>query len=230
MATQIELLERIANALERIAFAMSPESPNYRRPLAEFPNFNWPEIGAREVARDAQGATLVEWSSYEWKRRNKADFGNDIFFTRPAGKDETGRTRYLRLITFSPPTPVKRVSADVREALAEATAALPAPTVPPAPVPAAPPAPTVPTAPADAVTPPTDEDELFSYWYNDGSKECPEQTKKIFDKFRRDMGRRPQSAAELKLWHANPWPRPAPAPVAPPARSALDMANEMLFS
>lgn len=217
MSTQTALLERIANALERIAFAMSPESPNYRRPLADFANFDWSQIGASVTATDAHGATIIEWAGYEWKRRNKADFGNDIFYTRPAGKDETGHNKYLRLITFSPPTPVKKVSADVREALAEATAALPAPAVP------TPPAP---------VTPPADEAELFSYWYSDNSKECTPQTRTIFDKFRRDMGRRPQNAAELKLWHAAPWPRPAaaPAPVAPPARSALDMANEMLFS
>lgn len=219
MTTQTALLERIAIALERIAFTMSPESPNYRRPLADFANFDWSQIGASVTATDAHGATIIEWAGYEWKRRNKADFGNDIFYTRPAGKDETGRTRYLRLITFSPPTPVKKVSADVREALAEATAVLPAPPAP--------------------VASPADEAELFSYWYSDGSRECPPQARTIFDKFRRDMGRRPVNAAELKLWHANPWPRPAPAPVAPPARpapvaqpvrSALDMANEMLFS
>ncbi len=227
MSTQLELLERIANALERIAFAMAPESPNYRRPLADFPNFNWSQIGASVTATDPHGPTLVEWGGYEWKRRNKADFGNDIFFTRPAGKDESGRNKYLRLITFSPPTPVKRVAADVREALAEATA-----TPPPAPI--APVAPALSQPAPVAVAPP--EDELFSYWYEDGSKQCPDQTRRVFDKFRREMGRRPLNSAELKLWHATPWPRPAeapaPAPVAPstPTRREVDIANELLFS
>lgn len=225
MTTQLEILERIATALERIAFAMAPESPNYRRPLAEFPTFDWSQIGASITTTDPHGPAMVEWGGYEWKRRNKADFGNDIFYTRPAGKDETGRNRYLRLITFSPPTPVKRVAADVREALAEATAAPPAPVAP---------APVAPVAP-----PPTEGEELFSYWYQDKSKQCPDQTKRIFDKFRREMGRRPLNSAELKLWHANPWPRPAeapapvtPAPVAPstPTRREVDIANELLFS
>lgn len=111
MATEIEkliqltqaqtaILTTISRQLERMAQASAPASPNYRRRLSEYPQFDWSEIGATVTATDDQGVSEVEWNLHRFTRRaGSGKFGKAIWFSRPTGKDGD-ETNYARLITF----------------------------------------------------------------------------------------------------------------------------------
>jgi hypothetical protein len=95
----VEALERIAIALEGI----KPEkpAPNYKKDLKNFPDFNWEQIGAQVEKKDQYGAATVLWNAQRYVRRSPENaYGTAIFFTRCVGKDETGKNKYERLITF----------------------------------------------------------------------------------------------------------------------------------
>ncbi len=93
----IQVLERIANALERLS---PQEAPNYRRSLKNWQEFDWSDIGAVVMGKDKFGPTVVEWQGKEFKRRSPENaYGAVIFFSRAIGKDGD-RTLYERLITF----------------------------------------------------------------------------------------------------------------------------------
>jgi hypothetical protein len=99
----LQLLERIAQALETLARAGAPAEPNYVKPLADYRGFAWESIGASVVQEDADGPTHVEWGGALWTRRSPANkFDPAIWFSRAAGKDSEGNVNYLRLITFKP--------------------------------------------------------------------------------------------------------------------------------
>jgi len=103
-SAQVAALGRIAAALEAIALTKAP-APNFIRPIADYPTFEFESIGARVTGRDQHGVTEVEWAGYQWTRRSPSNkFGTAIWFSRPAGKDEAGNVRYVRLITFREPT------------------------------------------------------------------------------------------------------------------------------
>ena len=96
---QVEALERIAIALE----GMKPEkpAPNYKKDLKNFPDFNWEQIGAQVEKKDQYGAATVLWNAQRYVRRSPENaYGTAIFFTSCVGKDETGKNKYERLITF----------------------------------------------------------------------------------------------------------------------------------
>jgi len=96
---QVEALERIAIALE----GMKPEkpAPNYKKDLKNFPDFNWEQIGAQVEKKDQYGAATVLWNAQRYVRRSPENaYGTAIFFTRCVGKDEMGKNKYERLITF----------------------------------------------------------------------------------------------------------------------------------
>lgn len=42
--------------------------PIFQRHLDEYLDFDWSQIGARVIARDEWGATIVEWNGHQWKR------------------------------------------------------------------------------------------------------------------------------------------------------------------
>lgn len=111
--------DRIANALERMA-PQTTAAPNYQRPLEEFPNFDWESIGAEVVKSDRYGAGVVIWQGKQFVRRSpENEFGASVWFARCMGKDESGRNKYERLITFSPiqERKVKPVSREVEAML-----------------------------------------------------------------------------------------------------------------
>jgi len=94
-------LKRIAAALETLSRAGEPEEPNLVRPIGEFGGFDWAGIGASVVQSDRDGPTHLEHGGYLWTRRSPSNkFDPAIWFSRPAGKDDAGEIRYLRLITF----------------------------------------------------------------------------------------------------------------------------------
>jgi hypothetical protein len=100
-------LKSIDHHLAEIATALQTEAggqdggPNYYRTLDEYPTFDWSTIGAVEILRDTHGATLVRFQGREFKRRTHPKFGNQIWFSRGAGKDDEGNVVYVRLITFA---------------------------------------------------------------------------------------------------------------------------------
>jgi hypothetical protein len=108
-----ETLNRIADALERIATALEltageKPAPNYREDIKNYPKFDWTSIGAEVLKADRYGAGLVRWRGKNYTRRSpQNNFGTTVFFSRCTGKDETGRNVYERLITFSPVEEVK---------------------------------------------------------------------------------------------------------------------------
>lgn len=114
-------LERIANALERIAIALETAqgekpAPNYKQDLKNFANFDWNSIGAEVEKSDRYGVATVIWQGKRFVRRSPENaYGAAIFFTRCVGKDEDGRNKYERLITFTPVEEIK-VRAISREA------------------------------------------------------------------------------------------------------------------
>lgn len=97
----LALLGSIAGSLATIERSLLPEAPNYKRPIADFADFDWDSIGARVVKTDAYGVAQVEHNDQVYTRRAPENkFGEAIWFSRPDGKDADGNNRYVRLITF----------------------------------------------------------------------------------------------------------------------------------
>jgi DdrB-like protein len=121
---QNELLRMIATSLEgieshlrQIAFSSNP-APNYQRPLSEFLTFDWPSIGATVLNRDDDGVTAVEWNGQVFTRRSPNNkFDAAVWFSRHFGKDSDGKNKYLRLITFKPPSESGPIGAKAKKAI-----------------------------------------------------------------------------------------------------------------
>lgn len=96
MAAQTAVLSIIAEELSKIAQAAAPEEPAYRRPLSDYPKFNWDSIGAEILKQDGQGATMIQWGGKIWRRYSgTGKYGDAIWFSRSVGERE-----FIRLITF----------------------------------------------------------------------------------------------------------------------------------
>lgn len=95
-------VERLAAALETIASANAPESPDHRFPLKAYPNFDWSAIGAEPIARDKSGPLVVKWNGFTFVRRfaDTPKYGKAIMFSRNAGRGEDGN-EYHSLVKFS---------------------------------------------------------------------------------------------------------------------------------
>lgn len=179
LAKTASSLERIADALDRMAIASAPAAPDYRRSLAEYPGFDWSTIGAQVIAGDEFGPTTLEQGGYQYTRRSPQNkFGEAIWYSRPLGRDAEGKVKYARLITFTKPAEAEPVPGRVARAVGEAMerkgqggqpqgiAPTPTPTI----APTAPPktqaaqtgqaqgtAPTAPTKPSQTPPPPAPE-------------------------------------------------------------------------
>lgn len=75
--------------------------PNWTRPLSSYMS-KWPEaIGAKILASDEYGVTVVCWCGHIYLRRTGNNkYGAAIWFSRCTGKDVNGDNQYVRLITF----------------------------------------------------------------------------------------------------------------------------------
>lgn len=94
-------LERIADALERLATGSKPTAPDIVRPIEQYVNFDWASIDAEVVKLDDDGPTHVSHKGRLFTRRSPSNkFDPAIWYSTPAGKDDDGNTLYLRLITF----------------------------------------------------------------------------------------------------------------------------------
>lgn len=115
----IDILAEISRNLGVIASALSP-APDLRRPLEDYIAFDWSTIGARVIARDDDGPTVVEYGGRIYKRRapdNK--YGAAIWFSRADGKDAEGNNNYVSLISFEIfKNEVEPIGHKAREALA----------------------------------------------------------------------------------------------------------------
>ena len=104
----VNLLAAVASATTRIADAMeahqaqdADEDQTIVMTLSDYKAFDWATIGARAIFTDADGVGAVQGADGKiYNRRNKADFGNDIWFARGAGKDKDGKAKYKALIRF----------------------------------------------------------------------------------------------------------------------------------
>ncbi len=95
------LLGSIAGSLATIERSLLPEAPNYKRPIADYADFDWSSIGAQVIKTDQWGVAQVEHNDQVYTRRAPENkFGEAIWFSRPDGKDADGNNRFLRLITF----------------------------------------------------------------------------------------------------------------------------------
>ena len=103
----IALGKRVAMIEEaaRLILETFKPGPEYQRHLSEYPGFDWRQIGARPIAKDKWGVTVVEWNGTVWKRRSVNNkYGANIWFARCVGKEktETGeKNKYAWLINFS---------------------------------------------------------------------------------------------------------------------------------
>lgn len=143
--------------------------PNYQRPLAEYPAFDWETIGAEVVKCDQHGATLVAWRGDEFSRRRHADYDASIWFSRYTGqKDENDRKVYARLITFTArPRVVKSLPDEVSSRLPPvgATSSSPSSRARPASkTPASAPAPAPASTSASAPSPASDPVTPTQFW------------------------------------------------------------------
>ncbi len=116
----VEILAVISRNLGIIASALSP-APEIRRPLEDYLAFDWAAIGARVLAKDQDGPTIVEHNGRIYKRRapdNK--YGAAIWFSRADGKDAEGNNNYVSLISFEIfKNEVEPIGHKVREALGQ---------------------------------------------------------------------------------------------------------------
>lgn len=93
---------QLLTEIRAIRVALQP-GPNYRRSLKAYPKFDFASIGAEVVASDKVGATIVMWGGHVWKRRfGTGKFGDAIWFSRSAGKDDDGENEYHCLVKFQP--------------------------------------------------------------------------------------------------------------------------------
>lgn len=118
MAVSFREIER---HVKQFAIASNP-GPNYRKSLAEFPRFDWSEIGAEVIKRDATGVAAVEWNGRLFTRRspnNKFDVA--IWFSRCIGKDDAGGNRYEKLITFKDSGDAEEISGKAKKLILEGT-------------------------------------------------------------------------------------------------------------
>lgn len=100
------LIERLIGVVERIARALEasnpePPAPNYKADIKEYPDYQWDAIGAEIEQVDRYGAATVLWRGKRFVRRSPENsYGAVVFFSRCVGKDESGKDKYERLITF----------------------------------------------------------------------------------------------------------------------------------
>lgn len=113
---EIDPLERIAIALERIADLLEQHQPeakalNFTASMENFKTFDWGRIGATIERSDEYGAAIVSYKGYEYSRRSPENsYTPAIYFSRCIGKDLMGKNKYERLITFKRSSEINPVS------------------------------------------------------------------------------------------------------------------------
>lgn len=94
---QSELLAEIASYL-----STNQVMPSFKRPIEEYTNFDWSQIGAQVITRDDYGVAQVSFRGKIYTRRNPENkYKEAIFYSTCIGKDEKGENKYERLITFT---------------------------------------------------------------------------------------------------------------------------------
>jgi DdrB-like protein len=124
MSALNELLQMIAESLQAVELRLremsisSNPAPNYRRPLSDYRDFDWASIGAIVLKEDKDGATEVEWNGQVFTRRSPENhFDSAVWYSRCVGKDSDGKNKYLRLITFKPPSESGPIGAKAKKAI-----------------------------------------------------------------------------------------------------------------
>jgi hypothetical protein len=110
-------LRGVESHLRQIAVSSNP-TPNYQRPLSEYPTFDWPSIGATVLNRDGDGVTAVERNGQVFTRRSPSNkFAEAIWFSRHLGQDSDGNKRYARLITFRALNDAEPIASKAKKAI-----------------------------------------------------------------------------------------------------------------
>ena len=110
-------LQGVESHLRQMAVSSNP-TPNYQRPLSEYPIFDWPSIGATVLNRDEDGATAVEWNGQVFTRRSPSNkFDAAVWFSRHLGQDADGNKRYARLISFKTLSDAEPIAAKAKKAI-----------------------------------------------------------------------------------------------------------------
>ena len=81
----VQLLTRIADALEHLASNGKPAEPNYQIPIQQYAKFDWSVINATVLGQDPDGPTHVGWGGAIWTRRSPENkkYEPVIFYSRP---------------------------------------------------------------------------------------------------------------------------------------------------
>jgi hypothetical protein len=112
-----ESLQGVELHLREMSISSNP-APNYRRPLSDYQDFDWGTIGAIVLKEDKDGATEVEWNGQVFTRRSAENhFDAAVWYSRCVGKDSDGKNKYLRLISFKPPTESGPIGAKAKKAI-----------------------------------------------------------------------------------------------------------------
>lgn len=98
----LSLLGLIADSVAILAGERDPdEAPDIEMPMGAYRDFDWSSLGARILASDEDGATVVQYNGKTYRRRSPENqFDAAIWYSRCIGKDETGRNEYVRLVSF----------------------------------------------------------------------------------------------------------------------------------
>lgn len=111
-----EATVQVERNLGRLASAGGNSSPNFFKNLSAFPTFDWSTINAKVVESDRDGVSVVEWEGRMFTRRKgNADYDPALYFSVCTGKDDAGKNKYDRLITFKQPSKAKRVPEETKE-------------------------------------------------------------------------------------------------------------------
>ena len=110
-------LQGIELHLREMSISSNP-TPNYRRPLSDYQDFDWASIGAIVLKEDRDGATEVEWNGQVFTRRSPQNsYDAAIWYSRSVGKDSDGKNKYLRLITFKAPSESGPIAVKAKKAI-----------------------------------------------------------------------------------------------------------------
>ena len=97
---QNQLLGELIATLRELK-PQAPPALNMVFPIEEYHGFDFAQIGARVIAHDEDGPTIIERDGRQYRRRSPQNkFGGDVWYSKSLGKEENGKPLYEILVSF----------------------------------------------------------------------------------------------------------------------------------
>lgn len=149
MAMVLKAISDLTTQVKRIADAVESHQADNEMlsfPLGDFKAFDWSNVDMRVVARDDDGASVIQAPNGKMcKRRSNDKFGTEIWFSYCSGKNEDATPKYAKVIEFKQVKAPEPLGRKTEQAL---RAAQPSPAQPTPQPPATVAVPIAPTGPA----------------------------------------------------------------------------------